>query len=118
MSSHLPIHSENTCLGLGLGLGFGLGLGLGFGWGFGLDLHEEEAPEGAVIALAHRVAQQVAEVVKLGDDASRLLRELNEHNTNTGSADLQIGGSQVQGRPLTFARIGMCMSAGSQKPLK
>jgi hypothetical protein len=94
LSSHLPIHRENTWSGFGLE--FGLGLGLVSGLGLRLDLHEEEAPKGAVVALAHGVAQQVAVVVKLGDDAARLLGELRGHEASTGSADLQVDGSQVR----------------------
>ena len=65
--------------------------------GLRLDLHEEEAPEVAVVALAHCVAQQVAVVVELGDDAARLLGVLHAHGASTGgAATSQIGGFGVR----------------------
>ena len=38
-------------------MGVASALGLGLGLGLRLDLHEEEAPEVAVVALTHCVAQ-------------------------------------------------------------
>ena len=76
----------------------GVALALGLGLGLRLDLHEEEAPEVAVVALAHCVAQQVAVVVELGDDTARLLGILHGHGASTGEAsrlaDRRVWGSK------------------------